>query len=336
MSFRLKQYLKKLKISQKEFDEAGLKVKELILIKKDFKKYKKELEPLARYIVKQLHHSSKVHSIRYRVKDEDSLIAKIIRKRIEDPKRKIDCRNYKKEVTDLIGVRVLHLFKEDWQGVHDFICRNWNFYNNFSPIAYYKQGDLLEMIEEFEKRGLEVKLHPYGYRSIHYLVESKPGKEVHIAEIQIRTIFEEAWSEIDHTVRYPDNLGDSLLEQYLTMFNGLVGSADQMGSYVVKLKRELLNLKKKYSKDREEKLKLIKELKFRLKESRFDPEELKDLEGKLDDLIKIPIVSPKAVLDGLDYAKLDFEKEDLINILEEENKKSKKDPKNGNSKRTLS
>lgn len=58
-----------------------------------------------------------VHSVRYRIKKLERVIEKIIRKRIEDPDRIIDLSNYTKVITDLIGIRALHLFKDNWQSI---------------------------------------------------------------------------------------------------------------------------------------------------------------------------------------------------------------------------
>jgi hypothetical protein len=60
-----------------------------------------------------------------------------------------------------------------------------------------------------------------------------------LAEVQVRTIFEEGWSEIDHRIRYPYDMDNLLLSQFLVIFNRLAGSADEMGSFIRFLKREL-------------------------------------------------------------------------------------------------
>jgi putative GTP pyrophosphokinase len=253
MKADLEKFLRKMRINKGYFIKSGLDWEDLKKIKQDYIISKRDLEPLVRYIVKQLHNLNKVHSIRYRLKDPDHLIAKIIRKKVDFPERKFTLENYKKQITDLIGVRILHLFKKDWHVIHNFIGSSWNFYKDKKPIAYYREGDFVKMIDEFKKCGCIVKEHRYGYRSIHYLIESRPGKEVQVAELQVRTIFEEAWSEIDHTVRYPRKVSNPLLEQYLVMFNGLVGSADEMGSYVSHLSEELLKMKERNRKRQLEK-----------------------------------------------------------------------------------
>ena len=32
--------------------------------------------------------------------------------------------NYKNEMNDLIGIRVIHIFKDQWQDIHEFIGEN--------------------------------------------------------------------------------------------------------------------------------------------------------------------------------------------------------------------
>ncbi|MCX6765948.1 MAG: RelA/SpoT domain-containing protein [Candidatus Moranbacteria bacterium] len=207
-------------------------------MEKDYKKIKKELNLIARYIEEKLHTLDIVHSVRYRIKDSEHLLAKIIRKKIEDPKREITIHNYKSLITDLIGIRAIHLFKEDWVFIHKFIEDNWDLHEQ--PLAYIREGDAGPCVEEYKKYKCNVELHPHGYRSVHYLIQSRPGRDPYIAEIQVRTIFEEGWSEIDHTIKYPNSIADPLLNKFLDTFNVLAGNSDQMGSFVRRLKDDLL------------------------------------------------------------------------------------------------
>jgi putative GTP pyrophosphokinase len=39
---------------------------------------------------------------------------------------------------------------------------------------------------------------------VHYVVRTQAKKQRYFVEIQLRTLFEEGWSEIDHAVRYPE------------------------------------------------------------------------------------------------------------------------------------
>src|SRR5205085_5434282 len=107
------------------------------------------------------------------------------------------------------------------------------------PVANYRDGDSVDYKKKFEEVGCDVKEHPFGYRSIHYIVETKPAKKIYFAEIQVRTIFEEAWSEIDHTIRSHYDQDNPVFGQFLLILNRLAGSADEMGTFISFLKSEL-------------------------------------------------------------------------------------------------
>jgi ppGpp synthetase/RelA/SpoT-type nucleotidyltranferase/uncharacterized protein YoxC len=265
MNDDLKIFLEKFNISEQDFESTNLKWEDLLAVKADYKKIRKELKLIARYIEEKLHSLDIVHSVRYRIKDPEHLLAKIIRKKIEDPAREITVQNYKSSITDLIGIRAIHLFKEDWVFIHKFIEDNWEMHAQ--PIAYIREGDSEAHVEEYKKSNCKIELHPYGYRSVHYLIQSRPGVNPYIAEIQTRTIFEEGWSEIDHTIRYPNHVSNPLLDKFLDTFNILAGNSDQMGSFVKRLKDDLLKGTEKieeYEKLTEKNAGIITDLKKRV------------------------------------------------------------------------
>ena len=234
---KLTDFLKHFTISLEDFEATGLQWEDLLKIKDDYKNFKKELANPSNALLKDFHKVKTIHSVRFRIKNTNHLIEKIIRKKLEEPGRSINVDNYRTEITDLIGIRTLHLFKEDWLTIHHFIERN--FALKELPLVYYRSGDSPEHIEVYKNQGCEIEEHPFGYRSVHYLVETTVGKATYIAEVQVRTIFEEGWSEIDHKIRYPYSKENKLLNQFLVMFNRLSGNADEMGSYVQYLKQEL-------------------------------------------------------------------------------------------------
>nr|WP_279230463.1 hypothetical protein [Clostridium thermarum] len=80
-----------------------------------------------------------------------------------------------------------------------------------------------------------------------YVIKSHPTNETIFAEIQVRTIFEEAWSELDHDVRYPYDIDNELLRSYLIMFNRLAGTADEMGSFIKHLADNLREQEHNYA-----------------------------------------------------------------------------------------
>jgi ppGpp synthetase/RelA/SpoT-type nucleotidyltranferase len=168
-----------------------------------------------------------VHSVRWRVKDTDHLLEKIIRKCAEGHKKykNVDSKNYFEIVSDLVGLRALHLFKDDCFSIDSDLRRTWT--PSEPPIAYVREGDPPDLTKKFGEHGFEVKEHPAGYRSVHYIFLTQPFQRKVFAEIQVRTIFEEGWSEIDHRVRYPNFSNDQLVSYFLTIFNRLAGSADE-------------------------------------------------------------------------------------------------------------
>lgn len=279
----MENFLKKFNILKDDFNKTNLKWKDLMKIKSDYEAILSELEPPAKYLVDIFHKIEDVHSVWYRLKNSDKVVSKIIRKKIKDPSREISLETYKEEITDLIGLRVLHLFKENWEGIHNYIIKNFDLHED--PIAYYREGDSEEYIKGFENYKCKVEKHPYGYRSVHYLIKSKPSKSTYIAEIQVRTIFEEAWSEIDHAIRYPYYLNNSLLNQFLVLFNRLAGSADEMGSFVSRLKSQLEKSEIEYNASIEKKMQIIDELKQEIKDLKLKPKQESVFDMRLDEIL---------------------------------------------------
>ena len=270
------EFFKTYNIKVEDFEKTGLAWIDLQTIYDDFSSYRDELEPSAILIFNRLMKAKNVHSVRYRVKDAEHLIEKIIRRKIENEASNITIDNYKLEVTDLIGLRALHLFKENWEHINDFIKSNWNVKG--LPVANFRKGDSEDVINFFKEKGCEPNEHKYGYRSVHYIIETQPGKKKYYAEIQVRTIFEEAWSEIDHTIRYPYDLHNPILFQFLSILNRFAGGADEMGSFIKFLKNELENRQTQYDKKIDEKDKLINGLEKKLENAdinKIDVEELK-------------------------------------------------------------
>lgn len=258
-------FLDEMGISAEMVERSGLTSEILKEIAEDYKENELILLDEAEYIAKKIQRCKAVHSVRWRIKSVSHLIKKIVRKLNEDnPSEKykdINVNNYKTIVTDLIGVRAIYLFKSDWEIVHNHILSRWVTKQDEPVTIYHRKGDIMDIYADYP--DCEQKIHFYNYRSIHYLVPAtKIQSEQVYCEIQTRTIFEEGWSEIDHKVRYPDFSEDENLMSYLTIFNRLAGSADEMGSYV----NELVALIKKNNELEEER---------KLKEQQFLGEKAK-------------------------------------------------------------
>ena len=279
------EFLKKYDISEESFEKTTLEWTELENIYNDHINEIPQLESSAIFIFNRLMKIPSIHSVRYRIKDPEHLVEKIIRKRIENPDTIISFENYKDIVTDLIGLRALHLFKEDWLGINKSIITIWGLKQK--PVANFRKGDSESYIEKFKENGCETKEHKFGYRSIHYIVETQPTKSKYFAEIQVRTIFEEAWSEIDHTIRYPYDQNNPLFLQFLLILNRLAGSADEMGTFVIFLKKELELKESKHRELINIKEEAIKELSLQIQKLKLDKTE-KDLLNISLDKLKLP------------------------------------------------
>jgi len=220
-------------IARSDFESTGLEWSTIQTICADHSEKYSERHRVGKTVADTLLDFAGVHSVRVRVKSPDHLAAKMIRKRLSDARREFTLESYESEITDLIGVRALHLFKDDWKTIHKSVERAWNWHEK--PKAYYRRGDRSELVESFKEAGCDAAVHPFGYRSVHYLLKSQPGRTPHIVELQVRTLFEEGWSEIDHRVRYPRHSDDQHLSTLLDIFNQLSGSADEMGTFTARL-----------------------------------------------------------------------------------------------------
>lgn len=291
-------FLAKYQIEDKTYRKTKLKWEDLKAIHNDFSDKVNHLNSIGLSISNALQGQTGVHSVRFRVKDPEHLIEKIIRKVAEDPKRKIDLSNYEQEITDLVGVRVIHLFKSSWQSIDQFIRHTWEFKED--PIAYFRKGDPEDVMFTFNSSKFEVKVHKAGYRSLHYVLITKPTKVEHYVELQVRTLFEEGWSEIDHKIRYPYDTNNDLINSLLMIFNRLAGSADEIGEYVKILSFTLKAKEEEYLVALSMREKEILSLKQQIESSSLKPQQKTKLFESID-LISNPQTS---LIDSTKYIDL--------------------------------
>ena len=110
----------------------------------------------------------------------------------DDPD-KLYYRNPLSDITDLAGVRVI-VFLPRTLGIVDSVI----------------QAEL-EVIEKTDKTLILIKEEKFGDASIHYLIRFKENRialpeysrfKNLVAEIQVRTILQHAWAEIEHDIQY--------------------------------------------------------------------------------------------------------------------------------------
>lgn len=259
--FNLDEFILKYPHTEEIIKKENINVKDLEDVYNDFVNYKVSYENQAGFIANILRSQTMIHSVKSRIKAPDRLIEKIVRK-TKDRKLKygdefqFNVDNYKNEINDLIGIRVIHIFKDQWQEIHEFITKTWKV---IEVTANVREGD---NTKKFEELNIEVKSRISGYRSVHYLVEFYPTNEKVIAEIQVRTIFEEGYGEIDHTLRYSHHEIPEILKSNLLLFNRIAGSADEMASLINDLSKEWFNKEQNFMKvikEQEEEIKRLKE-----------------------------------------------------------------------------
>ena len=247
------EFLSLCNITEEELNSSSISWEDLEKIAAEYEK----LEPTLRAVGKDFVGTylydidrAGIHSYRYRTKDVGHLLEKVIRKKRENPEKfdKLDHTNFHKFVTDLVGIRVFFLYREDWIHFHKYITNafenNPDIYvvdrlNDFDedPDHYY----IAERPKVYKRSGdtkiyddKEIDIIADGiYRSLHYIIKYK-GCYV---EVQGRTLFEEGWSEIDHDIVYPYFKDDEMLTDFSGLLNRLSGMADEMSSYFRRIKQ---------------------------------------------------------------------------------------------------
>jgi len=271
-------------LSDESLEDAGLKWTELTAIRKDYESLNDTLDAVGRFVVDQMISSPVIHSINYRLKATDHLLEKIVRKRSENRQRIITKENYRTEIKDLIGIRALHLFKEDWLNIHKYICDNWDLAEE--PVAFVRYGDNDRILNFYKRNNCQIKEHKFGYRSVHYTLRTRPKNEDYLVEVQVRTLFEEAWGEIDHQVRYPYEMNNELLVRLSSILNRLAGDADELGSYMRFFKKKEKKRMAEHKRQLEEKNKLIDELYRQIEDLEIGNVEKENINRSIADLLR--------------------------------------------------
>ncbi|MDE7211717.1 MAG: hypothetical protein K2O03_09780 [Lachnospiraceae bacterium] len=220
------EFFREYNISEAQFRNSRLTWEELEDIATDFEQKRNEHQDTVKQYVEVIEGCPYVHSLSYRVKETKHLLEKIIRKNPAYLEKgdSLSKQNYEERITDLMGIRILLLFKSDWVYVHDYLMEKYKDVIAETPFAHIRKGD-----DDSLYRGkVRIKDHK-PYRSVHYVIRTKGKLTV---EIQVRTLYEEAWSEIDHKLRYPYNLQNEMLRNYIDIMNRLTGIGDEMGTFI--------------------------------------------------------------------------------------------------------
>jgi ppGpp synthetase/RelA/SpoT-type nucleotidyltranferase len=144
---------------------------------------KTEVEVILREALKE--NNIIFHSIESRVKSANSFRDKALREKYDEPVN---------EITDLAGIRIIALFEKEIHQISDII-------KDLFKIDYKRSEDKSDLLDADKM----------GYKSIHYIAELNEDKIYATElenfaglkfEIQIRSILQHAWAEIEHDRNY--------------------------------------------------------------------------------------------------------------------------------------
>jgi putative GTP pyrophosphokinase len=160
-----------------------------------------------------------IHQITNRTKDLDSLSKKI--------DKKIDHYSKITDITDIVGIRIITYLESDVDDVANIIKREFS----------------IDESNSIDKRLL--KVDQFGYRSLHIvanlnqqrcdLPEYKEYSTIK-CEIQIRSVLQHAWAEIEHDLGYK---GNNVPDEFKRTFNRLAALLETADIEFVNLKKSL-------------------------------------------------------------------------------------------------
>jgi len=173
-----------------------------------------------------------IHSLKSRMKDPSHLEDKINRKEKEGIHITKD--NLFHEITDLAGVRVLHIYQDQFLPIHRSIKENveqgnWAFVE--PPEAYSWDPESQKIYEDL---NIIPKIKPTYYTSVHYVVKpNNQNKNPICCEIQVRTLFEETWGEISHYINYPYPTKNKSCNEQLRVLAKLVSTGTRLADSIL-------------------------------------------------------------------------------------------------------
>ncbi|MBN2049062.1 MAG: (p)ppGpp synthetase [Spirochaetales bacterium] len=168
-------------------------------------------------------------TLRHRIKQFPSWYAKVLRNAAAVGDAKTD----RVLITDVLGIRIVCPFLEEVELVSGLL-------------------EQLYTIHEFEKKGADYPAYHFGYESVHFLIRL-PGeylsetalpedfKKNPFCEVQVRTILQEAWAEVEHELVYKSDFSplDEPLKRKLAALNANLTLSDIMFQEIRDYQKEL-------------------------------------------------------------------------------------------------
>ncbi|MEQ8510467.1 MAG: hypothetical protein RIB43_15795 [Rhodospirillaceae bacterium] len=183
-----------------------------------------------------------VHSLRVRTKEPSHLLDKLMRKMIKSKKENtpfsITPDNLFEKVNDLAGMRLLHLHTDQFPEINQLLKDHLE--ENGYPLL---EGPIASTWDDeykkfFEDHGIETKRSPNFYTSVHYVVGINKRSK-YTAEIQVRTLAEELWGEVDHSFNYPHPCGIPACAEQIKVLARVTSSSTRLVDSIFRTRTSL-------------------------------------------------------------------------------------------------
>lgn len=159
-----------------------------------------------------------IDTIIYRIKERDECIGKFKRKYLTEIENSNTDYKIQEKLTDLVGLRVVCLHLDDIKEIQKLIE------SNFKEIDITDKSSLLDNTEDkFGYKGLHLDLMINEQRTS--LPEYAKFKNISF-ELQVRTIIQDAWSVLDHKIKYKKNIPTEL-KRRINRLSALFEVADE-------------------------------------------------------------------------------------------------------------
>lgn len=157
-------------------------------------------------------------SVSFRVKEREECISKFKRKYLAQCERDQSPFEIRPFITDLIGVRVLCLYETELHAIADVLSKHFKVESEAD-----KSQQLDSQESEFGYKALHLDLRLNGPRSL--LTEYSRFIDLQF-EVQIRTAIQDAWSTLDHKIKYKKSIPVAL-KRRINRLAALFELADQ-------------------------------------------------------------------------------------------------------------
>jgi putative GTP pyrophosphokinase len=149
-----------------------------------------------------------VHSVRSRTKDPVHLQDKLLRrlKDLQEEDKEFDVTkvNLFSKINDLAAFRILHLHTRQMNDINKALLSRFDegkYVLVQEPVARTWDDETREYFDKIKIRD-EKKKKSTLYTSVHYVI--RPNQKTKLTcEIQVRTLADEVWGEVDHAINYP-------------------------------------------------------------------------------------------------------------------------------------